>query len=640
MPQRLRASKTWRNLNMPISYRLNEDRDRLSDALNVFTVQDRLETRFGYSRYNSTALGGSVLSISFFKTADNTRSRIAKVGSTLYKVSGSGAHTEITTTLSSSTKHRGKTWIRGETSRHIMALDTDGLYSYDGTNFSQLGQSVPSAPTVAKDEGSGTVTAGDWRVALTYYASTLGFETNIGTASTVATLDGGNDAIAVSAIPTTADNSYIDKIRVYVQDYTNNGDWLYWDELDLGTTTDSIDSDPTSSQTPPTTHQTPPQKAKYIVEFDRRLAVAGIYGEEGSVWISEEDLPDAFDDSGTSTNSPRLYPSGDGPITGLAVGAYKGDVGRIPYLVIFKQYSTSIYSTSGGLVKISDDEGCESHDTIIVRNGDVYFLSASGFKVISQGVLIKDNKGNSFDLGGGDISDIFRSSGYTHELNKANMSNFFSVYYRELDMVMNFVSEGALNNFFRTYNYEFELKGFRPYEFAINNITCAMRGEDSSGREEIYFADANGYLYTHSTREDRTDVDSSNDSSNIAAFAVLNWLFPGDMDASYNFGLLMLEALSNDNDITVKTWIDANVNTLQESDYSFPSPSSGFQLDVSRLDQDVISDARYVVRQTGEVFRTGYNILIGFYQTAENSSIGLLRMQLDMSKNGSRVSGG
>ena len=69
MPLRLRATKKWVNFNIPLSYRINETENRLSDAQNVFINQNRLETRFGIGRYNDTSLGGSVLSSSFFSSS-------------------------------------------------------------------------------------------------------------------------------------------------------------------------------------------------------------------------------------------------------------------------------------------------------------------------------------------------------------------------------------------------------------------------------------------------------------------------------------------------------------------------------------------------------------------------------------------
>lgn len=632
MPLRLRSTKQWKEFNLPVSYRIADDRDRLSDAKNVVTVQNKLETRPGYSRFNSTGLGNQALSLTFYKSPSDTRELIAKVTSSLKVVNTTGAATDIKTGLGTSTKHRAVTMTRGTRGRHIISVDTDGLFAYDtdANIFSQLGQAVPTAPTVAKDEGGGSLSNKTWEVAYTFYSSQLGFETNIGAASSQVTTDGGNDAITVTNIASTAANGFIDKVRLYVKNVTDASDWIFWAELDLGTTTDSVDEDPTSSQTPPTTHGEPPTTGKYLTEFEGKLVVSGINADKGAVYFSEADLPDAFDDTDSQL---RIYPPGGGPITGIATGSFD-DAGLFAYLVIFKYSTTYMYTTNNGLIPLSLEDGCVSDKTICVINGNIYFLSRSGWKVIRRGRMITSDKGKTISLGEGDLDDIFKTEGFTYSLNKANFPNFYSIYYSDYGQIINFVSEGSSNSFNRTYNYEFAIGGFRPYQFNIN-FTAAVVGEDSNGEEEVYLSDTQGFIYKHSYREDRTDVDINNSDINIDVFVLTNWIFPGDMDASYNYGPLIVDALASDNDITVKTWIDSNLQLLQENDYSFPSATSGFVLDVSRLDQDILSDpTREFVRARGRVHRKGYNILIGFYQNASNSNIGLLKAQLDVSKNG------
>ena len=85
---------------MPVSYKLLAE-GKLFDARNVFDNKGITETRHGVHVYNSTSLGGAILSVSFFKKANGTAYRIVKVGTAMYSVSATGAHTTIKTGLSS-----------------------------------------------------------------------------------------------------------------------------------------------------------------------------------------------------------------------------------------------------------------------------------------------------------------------------------------------------------------------------------------------------------------------------------------------------------------------------------------------------------------------------------------------------------
>jgi len=385
MPLHRRAIKGWRSFDVPVSYRVNETRERLRDAANVFSNQGRLETRHGLSRFNSTSLGGPVLSLSFFKTNAGTLYRIVKVGTVIYSVNASGAATSLKTGLTAANKHRGLTF----NNKHIISCESDGLFAFDGTNFYSLGQAVPSAPTVAV--GTGSLINSVYEVYLTFYSSTTGFETNASAASSQVTTTA--DGIDVSAIPATATNPTINKVRIYLKDVTAAGSKLFITELNLGTTTYTIAANSTSTQVPPTTHATPlTGGGAFLANFNGKLVYAGNSTYFNSVYFSEEDLPDAFDDNGSTQTVIDAH--GDGKVTGIAVGFFN-DAKTDPYLVVCKRRSTMIYSEIDGFGRrtiISNKRGCVSHETMIERNGDVFFLSDSGWVGIHNGMFIIDTE--------------------------------------------------------------------------------------------------------------------------------------------------------------------------------------------------------------------------------------------------------
>jgi len=633
MPLARRAIKNIKDFAVPVSFKIGEQKNRLRDALNVYSNQGRLETRFGESRFNSTSLGGSPLSVSFFKKTDGTSYLIAKVGTVIYKVNSTGAATSLKTGLTATTKHRGITF----NDRHIISVENDGLYSYDGTTFTQLGQAVPASYTATIGAGGSLVDTNKYKVSVTYYSSTIGFESN-GTVSSEVTASGGNLQVNLTGLPTTAANAFIDKKRIYIKNTTSNSGYLYVAEIDLATATYSITAPPTSAVVVPTTHATPiTGGGKYITEFNRKLVYAGNANYKNDVFFSEEDLPDAFDDTATSL---VLNASENGDVTGIATGLYNNSVLE-PYLVIFKKKSVQIYSEVGGsgrLVVINKGVGCASHDTIAVKNGDVYFLSEKGWRVISNGRLLADQLGNPITLGNGDIDDIFTSKGFVYEINRATLSGAFSVYYPTLDQYLTWVGEGLNTSFSKVYNYEFYIGGFKPYQFELS-ATCACLGEDSSGREAVLFADSSGYIHSHSIHESRSDRDSANTEVAISAYAQLFWMpEDGDFDASYNFRSLLIRAISSSYTLTVKTWLNFNINNLASYDYTFPDPTSGFILDTSVLDVDIFGDDRAIVTSPPphDINRVGESMLIGFYQSTIYANMNLLSAQLNISKNGIR----
>lgn len=628
MPLNLRASDKIRKFNVPVSYRIHDRSGKFLDARNVISTQDRLDTRYGSSRYNLNALPGAPQSLSFFAKTNGESYIVAKVGTSLWSVSENGANTEIKTGLTATTVHRGDT----ENDRHIISIGQDGLFAWDGTIFTQLGQAAPVAPSVALSSGGSLTDATLYQVALTYYASSIGFESNKVESAQLTTTT-GNQTIAVTNIPATAVNGFIDRVYIYLKK-TIGGEYLFVDDVALGTTSYNINEDTLSSQTPPTKNALPPTSGKFMAFFNRKLVVYGLTDFPNEGRFSEEDLPDAFNDGDDALVLPI---PGKGPGTGLSVGLFSDSV-LDPYLVFFKRKSLHIYSEIGGNQKLVSfyNAGCVSHETIKEKNGNLYFLSEGGWRVISNGRLVVNDQGEPVTLGDGDIDDIFKSTGFAYEINRQGMANAFSVYYEPLDQYITWVSEGTNAAYTKAYVYEFDVGGFKPYEFELP-ATCACVAEDSQGRDIVLFGTAEGYLIKHSINEARSDVDIAGNAVAIDAYAILPWVpDDGDFDASYNYRELILKAIVSEYDLTVKTFLDYNFSLVEEGIYTFTDPNDGFVLDESELDVDSFGDERAIKTTRSDINRVGESIAIGFYQSIVGANIGLISMQVDSSKNGNR----
>jgi hypothetical protein len=633
MSLKRKAAKKYRAFDFGVSYRVGETRDRFKDASNVFSNQGRLETRFGRSKYNATLLGGPVLSMSYFKTAAGVRYILAKVGTTLYSIAATGAHTAIKTGLSAGSVHRGITWARGSSSRHIIAIENDGLFQWDGTTFTVLGQDPPEGHSITTT--TGTITAGNYRVQLTYYSSSTGFETNASFSNILAVTAQG---ILIHDIPATALNATIDKIRVYLEAVGTADDPSFIAEIALGTTTYTVAQNATSSDTRPISNAKPVSGgAKYLTEFNHKLVYAGNNNFKNDVFFSESDLPDAFND-GTGPDRLVLYAGGNGEITGIATGLYNNTV-LDPYLVIFKKRSIEVYSEIGDdskSVVISSQIGCVSHNTITVKNGNVYFLSEQGWRVIENGRLVTDQSGNAITLGLGDIDDIFRQPGFTYEVNKAQANTAFSVYYSMLDQYLTWVPEGGSTDLTKTYCFEFKTGGFKPYEFKTPS-TAACTGEDSAGAEVVFMGDQNGAIYTHSIKEEKgSDADSAGVVQPVSAFALIPWIDGDDNESSYNWRELILKRVLGSGHLEVRGFVNYSTDSFS-APLLFESADKGFVLDVSLLDVDaLLEEGRSIETRRADINQCGENLMLGLYQNEIGSSLGLISAQIEYNKNGNR----
>jgi hypothetical protein len=643
MPLNLRGSEKLRNFNVPVSYRVHEKSGKFLDARNVNSIQGRLDTRFGTSRYNAESLGGIPRSLSVFTKSDGSTYLLALVGTELISVSMTGSHTVIKTGLGPTSIHRGDT----ENDRHIIAISGDDyLYSWNGTVFTRLGQKAPSKPTYAMSSGGSLVVSNKYKVAITFYASSIGFESSFygfddnnviySSESGDLTISSPNRRIDLTDIPVTAENALVDKVLIYLKDVTNNGEYYYVGEVTLGETTFSILEEPLSSQTPPEKNGVHPTGgAQFIEFFNGKLVTYGNRRFPNEARFSEENVPDAFN---PFDDQLTLVIKGKGGPTGLALGLFS-DSHLDPFLVFFKRKSTHVYSEIGGSPKfatISDDIGCISHETIQVKNGVIYFLSEEGWRAIANGRFVTNDQDEAITLGNGDIDDIFKSNGYAYGVNRSNLNKAFSVYYPTLDQYITWVAEGTNFAFSKAYVYEFDVGGFKPYEFAVP-ATCAVLGEDADGRDIVLFGTSDGYILKHSILENRSDRDSSNNEVAIPAYAVLPWLpDEGDFDATYNYRELILKAITSEYPLTVKNYIDYNLSTEEATEYDFSSPLSGFVLDQDALDEGTLGDERGIVTSRADINRVGESLAIGFYQEVVNANMGLVSLQIDSSKNGNR----
>jgi hypothetical protein len=642
MPLKNGVKKLQRRFTKGVSYKDIDDKgEYLFDSLNMLLIQNKYTVRNGRSKFSTERTSANPQSLSFYKKTDGTRRVLQKCGTELKIDNGVGVFSNLLTGLSSSTKHDAVTM----NNRHIIALGSDGLYGYDGTNMVTLGITAPSAPTTAIAAG-GAMSAQKWEVAITYYASSLGAESNQGAASNQSTTAAGNLTIAVTAIPVST-HTLVDFKNVYIRNVTDAGLFYYVGQIANATTSLNITADPVSIQTPPDTNSVPlAGGAKYVAIFNSRLVYAGNSTYPNDVFFSEVDAPDAYDFTATTST---LTIQGDGDITGIATGFYTNSVLN-QYLVIFKKRSTHVYyeDSAGSKVTIIDDSsGCVSHKTIQVKDGSIIYLSENGWRIITNGEYKKS-------LSDGAIDDIFKFSNYTYSVNKQNLDNAFGIFYSELSSYMCWVSEGASTSNQRVYNYHTDYDTFMPLNM---RASCAVSGEDSSGYETVFIGDEDGYIYKYDIRQPYTDAgtvdaftldvskldeDKLEESTlnDIESNLWFSWYPQSDMETSYNFRDFLTDSVMDPNDadqtIDITAYVNYQRQTASQYNYDIVNTpeGSGFQLDVSRLDEVALADDRSRIRAKADLNIAGYNILIGLSKTVSGQKWTLERCQLNYTQNG------
>lgn len=133
-----------------------------------------------------------------------------------------------------------------------------------GADEQSLIVSPPGAPTVAIAAG-GSVTAGTYETAVTFYDSVHKIETKKGTTSAQGVTTGANLTINLTAVPVPSE-TFFDSRRIYLRDASaTTNPWLLQQTIsDITTTTASITSLPAS------TSDQPPEQ-EYIKRIDGNL---------------------------------------------------------------------------------------------------------------------------------------------------------------------------------------------------------------------------------------------------------------------------------------------------------------------------------------------------------------------------------
>jgi hypothetical protein len=531
----------------------------------------------------------------------------------------------------------------------LFGFDTSGLTPADSpsnishwptmTTLTIAGNDEILTPLCTYANAGGTLAAGVYTPYASYYSSKTGYETNA-VACQYGTIT-GTGVITMGYAHNWKDlykisNKEIDSVRFYLQ--LGAGSKVFVSEkriTDINALNtrvgETITAFPSSTEVAKESNQKFQWGgARFVELMNEMLVLAGNNDYPHDVWFSSSAGIQYF-----PSDANILYTPGDGPITAIKTGFFN-DSKLDPYLAIFKKNSIHIYSNidaQGKFVQISDVIGCVSSKTTTVINGDIFFLSESGWYVISNGVLAKDSKQLPIPLGGNGVIDVFRQPGFPRELNRQKMEDFHSVYWDRYRTYLTFVCEGGETIPSKAYPFEFGLPGFKFWKFPIK-FTCSCIGREIKGRDQIiYFGTDDGEILKYSPSNRRTDVTNAGESS-IPAWSSVGWVQGIQYDASYNFRELVFRTINSPNNITIKAYRDFHESAIFNEDII--NSMDGFILDVDKLDIGIFGDDRRVHTLRTDINWCGENLAVIFYQNKKDSNIGLISAELCYSKNGNR----
>jgi len=139
----------------------------------------------------------------------------------------------------------------------------------------------------------------------------------------------------------------------------------------------------------------------------------------------------------------------------------------------------------------------------------------------------------------------------------------------------------------------------------------------------------------YSKTNDRNDIGAAGQTLSIPVFANIFWLSSADMDQTCSWRELIIKGTVNQQTLVINAYLNYDDSTKYDYEAAF-TDGSGFTLDVSVLDVDILGDSRKLKVARADINKTSESILISFVMNVENVNIGLISAQLHYNRNGNR----
>lgn len=258
------------------------------DCANVMFSNGAVETVFGMTKLNTTAVGSFVGDGIYTRHADTgAETMIVFAGGSAWQLTGNSTFTTIASAQSVFTA--GVRVAAAEYQNH-MFIGNGGVtpYKYNGTDFTRHGVPAPTATMSAATAGSGTALTGDLMYTVTYVNS-ASVEGDIGPATTTLTVAGQN--VALTGIPTAPQSHGVAARRLY-RSSDGGATWERVVEISDNTTTTYDDAITTLGADAPTDNGEPPTYSVCVYHANRLFC--NDVNNPNYVWWSEIGEPYTF----------------------------------------------------------------------------------------------------------------------------------------------------------------------------------------------------------------------------------------------------------------------------------------------------------------------------------------------------------
>lgn len=231
--------------------------------------------RNGYTKLFNLPINDEVYSLIDFRKSDGSSEVVSYSGTAIYSWDGA-AVSSVITGLTPNEEFRFAQYQ----DRLLGVNGVDNNFSYDGTNYTEIGIDAPTGHlTATLVLASGSLTDGNYEYLATFYDSARGAESNPFslTGATVVTTAAPNSAIALTNLPTVAAGQTATHHRIYRKD---PGGTTFYRTAEIpyvaaGTYNDTGDTSGTIEIISDTgqidTGNTPPPDSKLIIEYYERI---------------------------------------------------------------------------------------------------------------------------------------------------------------------------------------------------------------------------------------------------------------------------------------------------------------------------------------------------------------------------------
>lgn len=409
-------------------------------ALNgFFDTTGSFITRNGFRRINETEIDTNYDIDSIYQFGDEI---ILAGGTDLKSLDTLGTATDLTTSLTGSF-FDFEEFIPYKTNYLIATNGQDYPYKYDGTTLTQLSIDAPSSSPSAASSTGGSLSTGDYFVAVTYIRDDGAGEVQESNPCTQVSVTVAGNRIALTSIPVSSDTQVTGR-RVYCTRPDGAVLFLQGTISDNSTTTYNIDTEVSTAGGTLLEYDHDPAPKCYLIEkYKSYLILAGDPDFTDRVYVSKyQDI--------------WYFPKGDldsGSSTYFSIGEKVTSIKSYYDLVFIFGENGNVFYLTGGLAspfqltQIKNDQRITAvcDRTTVVQDNWCYFLNTDGYYRTNGQVFQKVSEPiNAYFDTENQQYGSYNVYGFPTGFNTITP---FAIYFKPRNQILLFMSQAGQNNY-------------------------------------------------------------------------------------------------------------------------------------------------------------------------------------------------